>query len=454
MKTRSSFIVTLALMTLVSVNGAVAAPMNPFGDVPDRHWAYDAVNKLKQDGLIDGLGQDSLAGGRVITRYEMAQMVARAVWNGEKASAEDQVLIDKLSAEFSSELKSLGVSVDTPDNAPEKKGDKLGDRLSVSGFLHLSEQVWDNRGDFKGHTAATGDTPHARDGHYPALGIDLYINYKVNDKWQVKIEDEAVRDFRSGGYWGNGYDGDVSGSQHNSQMYAEGLVGATAVKAGKFDYGAAYGLMVAPGRKGVQGVQFAFGDKAKTTLTYGYFRQRWVGNATNPSIISTTTDNRYAAIEYDVPLAPAANFKAAYHNIRTDGSDTSVISDNINLWEVGADKMLDKDWQLFGTYGQSNAASQKKAYIVGVNYKRADLNVPGSYGLTVRYINAEANSSIAPDNYWISKYDWGLKGPELSGQIMFDKNVGMMFWAASLKPTDGVHTGKLNTVKAELDFFF
>jgi hypothetical protein len=38
--------------------------------------------------------------------------------------------------------------------------------------------------------------------------------------------------------------------------------------------------------------------------------------------------------------------------------------------------------------------------------------------------------------------------------VMFDKNVGMMFWAASLKATDNIHSGKLNTVKAELDFFF
>ncbi|HEY3423961.1 MAG TPA: hypothetical protein VGL27_04125, partial [Negativicutes bacterium] len=130
------------------------------------------------------------------------------------------------------------------------------------------------------------------------------------------------------------------------------------------------------------------------------------------------------------------------------------MSDNINLWEVGADKMLTKDLQLFATYGQSNASNQNKAYIAGVNYKRADLNVPGSYGLTARYLRAEAKASIAPDNYWVSKYDWGLEGPELSGQVIFDQNVGMMFWAASLKATDGIHTGRLNTVKAEFDFFF
>ena len=449
MKKGKKLLVALALASLVSITGTTfAASANPFGDVPAKHWAYDAVHKLQQDGLIDGDGKGNFQGDRAVTRYEMAQMVARAVWNTEKASKEDKALIDKLTAEFSSELKSLGVRVDSL----EKKSEKV----TVSGFLHLSDQVWNNSGSFKGHTAATGDTPHSGDGNYPAIGIDMYINYKVNDKWQIKLEDEAVRDLRTGGYWTSPgtSDGNVEGSQHDDQIYAEGLVGATTVKAGKFDYGSAYGLIVPLGRKGVDGVQFAVGDKTKTIVTYGYFRQWWTGNATNPAIISSTTENRYTALEYDTLLAKDSNFKAAYHHLSNNGSDSTVISDNINLWEVGADKMLNKDVQLFATCGGSDADTQNKAYIVGVNYKRADLNVPGSYGLTLRYINAEAYSSIAPDNYWVSKYDWGLKGPELSGQVMFDKNVGMMFWVASLKPTDGIHTGKLNTAKAELDWFF
>jgi hypothetical protein len=449
---KRKLLTALVIVFLLSFGGtalAAAPAVNPFGDVPAKHWSYDAVNKLQHDGIIDGDGKGNFQGDRTMTRYEMAQVVARAMWNIEKANAEDKKLIDKLANEYGKELQSLGVRVE----ALEKKSDKL----TFSGFLHLSEQVWNNSGDFHNSTGATGDTPHpANDGHYPALGIDLYLNYKVNDKWQVKLEDEAVKDFRTGGYWsGLGVsDGAIGGTQRMGQMYAEGVVGATTVKAGKFDYGAAYGLMVAAGRKGVDGVQFAVGDKQRTTFTYGYFRQGWAGNATNPTIISSTTENRYAALEFDTPLSKDSNFKTAYHSIKNNGTDSTVYSSNINLWEVGADKMLTKDLQLFATYGQSNASTQNKAYVAGVNYKRADLNTPGSYGLTARYLRAEAKSSIAPDNYWVSKYDWGLEGPELSGQVMFDKNVGMMFWAASLKATDGIHTGRLNTVKAEFDFFF
>ncbi|EGO62523.1 S-layer homology domain-containing protein [Acetonema longum] len=440
-------LLTLAVVSLVGFAGiASAAAPNPFGDVPARHWTYEAVNKLIREGVIDGEGTGSFTDSRLVTRYEMAQMVARALWNKEKASGADQELIDKLAAEFANELNTLGVHTD----AAEKKREKI----TVWGFLHLSGQGWDNSGDFQNSTAATGDTPHANDGFYPAIGIDLFISYRVSDAWQIIIEDEAVRDLRSGGYWSPEAEGIVGASQRAGQMYADGTMGATAVKAGRFDYGAAYGLMVAAGRKGINGVQLASGDKYKKTFTYGYFRRGWTGNATNPKLISSQTDNRYAAFGYDAPLAPDANFKAAYHNITNDGSDADVFADHIRLWEVGADKMIGKDLQLFATYGQSNAGTQNKAYIAGVNYKRADLSVPGSYGLTARYIRAEAQSSIAPDNYWVSKYDWGLQGPELSGLLMFDKNFGMTFWLVSLKATDGVHSGKLKTVKAELDYFF
>lgn len=454
---RKSIMIAAVLALLVGITGAAAAagPVNPFGDVPAGHWAYEAVHQLQQDGIIDGDGRGLFSGDRPATRYELAQVVARAIWNRDKADADSKALIDKLAAEFAGELTSLGVRVDTL----EKKADKL----TVSGFLHLSDQIWNNSGSFAGHTASTGDTPHPNDGHYPAVGIDLYVNYKINDRWQFKIENEAVRDFRTGGFWtripnGDGsyttVDGTISGSQRYDQMYAEGLVGKTAVKAGRFDYSPAYGLMVSPGRKGINGVQLAMGGKSRTTLTYGYFRQGWTGNATNPYIISNTADNRYAALEFAAPLAKDLNFKAAYHNLATDGSDTAVVADSINLWEAGVDTMLGRKLNLFATYGQSGADSQNKAYKAGLTYGRADLNTPGSYFVTARYLYAEAKSSISPDDYWVSKYDWGLKGPELTGQFIIDKNIDIFLWAAALQPTDGIHTGRLNTVKLGVDFYF
>ncbi len=87
------------------------AAANPFSDVPQGHWAYDAVSQLAKDGVIDGYGDGTFNGQKNITRYEMAQMVARAMAKRPAATNNDKALIDKLSAEFGDELNNLGVRV-------------------------------------------------------------------------------------------------------------------------------------------------------------------------------------------------------------------------------------------------------------------------------------------------------------------------------------------------------
>ncbi len=61
----------------VGVTATAFAAANPFEDVPADHWAYDAVAQLAADGVIEGYGDGTYRGDQEITRYEMAQMVAR-----------------------------------------------------------------------------------------------------------------------------------------------------------------------------------------------------------------------------------------------------------------------------------------------------------------------------------------------------------------------------------------
>jgi len=103
----------LAAVFAMSVAGtALAAPANPFVDVPANHWAYGTVNRLAQAGVISGYGDGTYRGDRTMTRYEMAAIIARAMANSDKADAELQKEIDALQEEFSAELYNLGVRVD------------------------------------------------------------------------------------------------------------------------------------------------------------------------------------------------------------------------------------------------------------------------------------------------------------------------------------------------------
>ncbi|MBC8016820.1 MAG: S-layer homology domain-containing protein, partial [Sporomusaceae bacterium] len=100
----------VAVVSALTVAFAVPAFANPFTDVPAKHWAYDSVNKLAQAGIVDGYGDGTFKGDKTMTRYEMAQIVAKAMTKS--LNADQKATLDKLSKEFATELNSLGVKVD------------------------------------------------------------------------------------------------------------------------------------------------------------------------------------------------------------------------------------------------------------------------------------------------------------------------------------------------------
>ena len=116
----------LAAAILASLTLAIAAPAfaaaNPFIDVPAKHWAYDAVSSLAAAGIVDGYGDGTFRGDKTMTRYEMAQIVAKALTKYDAAKPAEKAALDKLSKEFGAELKNLGVRVAALEkNAPNIK---------------------------------------------------------------------------------------------------------------------------------------------------------------------------------------------------------------------------------------------------------------------------------------------------------------------------------------------
>ena len=117
---KKTLVSALTTALVVGAASTTFAAANPFSDVPADHWAYDAVAQLAQDGVINGYGDGTFRGQQEITRYEMAQMVAKAMAKTD-VSAADKAMIDKLAAEFSDELNNLGVRVSNL----EKKTDNV-----------------------------------------------------------------------------------------------------------------------------------------------------------------------------------------------------------------------------------------------------------------------------------------------------------------------------------------
>ncbi|MBP2627469.1 MAG: omp-alpha 6 [Firmicutes bacterium] len=110
---RKLFIIVLLVMFSILATGTAFAAKQTFIDVPAKHWAYEAVNKLAKTGIIDGYGDHTFRGDKLITRYEMAQIVLRAMERSDKADIAIQALIEKLAAEFLPELKSMQTRLNT-----------------------------------------------------------------------------------------------------------------------------------------------------------------------------------------------------------------------------------------------------------------------------------------------------------------------------------------------------
>ena len=118
---KKSLVFAMAMALGVS---ATAFAANPFSDVPAGHWAYAAVAKLAAAGIVDGYPDGTYKGDRTMTRYEMAQIIAKALAKG--AIGAD----DKLVSEFADELDNLGVRV--------AKLEKNADNVRITGTVKAS----------------------------------------------------------------------------------------------------------------------------------------------------------------------------------------------------------------------------------------------------------------------------------------------------------------------------
>lgn len=107
-------VAVLAVTAMLGVSTVWAA--NPFTDVTSQDWAYQAVAQLASEGIVNGYPDGTFKGGHNITRFEMAQMVARALNQQERMNSEQQAVLNKLAQEFSEELRNLGVRVEALEN--------------------------------------------------------------------------------------------------------------------------------------------------------------------------------------------------------------------------------------------------------------------------------------------------------------------------------------------------
>ena len=196
---KKTLVSALTTALVVGAASTTFAAANPFSDVPADHWAYDAVSQLAADGVIEGYGDSTFRGDRNITRYEMAQMVARAMAKND-VSAANKAMIDKLAAEFADELNNLGVRVSNLE--------RNADMVKWNGKLEYTYQH-DKRKVNGNSTKAKTDNLLFRLEPSAEVNEHWHVNARIDGNFDMSEDrggsgDSDDRDFRLRRAWAQG----------------------------------------------------------------------------------------------------------------------------------------------------------------------------------------------------------------------------------------------------------
>lgn len=388
----------VSAITAALVVGAASttfAAANPFSDVPADSWAYDAVTTLAADGVIDGFPDGTYKGQQTMTRYEMAQIVARAMAKTDLEKA-DKALVDKLAAEFAEELDNLGVRVADLE--------KKSDNVKWGGELRYTyTNVKDDAG-----------LPNVDDdGNELLFRLDPKA-YIGNSGWTANARIDYTVDIDTDS---NGNDATVD------RIYVEGpLFGAT-VQAGKLPVFTAQGLVM---DDPISGAQVAFGsDVFNTTIAAGRY------NETHESF-GVKNGKDITAEYYGVQFDYTPNDKLAFNAGYTALNNIDVLSNygliipvtgdaDLGIWYAGGKYAFDKNVAFVGEYAKSDADDYDTAWTAELQYKGADIADAGSWGAYAGYRSIDALSVI--HQTYDDIIDAGYKGAVVGVQYVPAENI-------------------------------
>ena len=406
-KTLTAAITTALVIGAASTTFAAA---NPFTDVPTGHWSYDAVAKLAQDGVIEGYGDGTFRGDKAITRYEMAQMVAKAMAKSD-VSAADKAAIDKLAAEYSAELNNLGVRVGELENKVDnvKWGGKARLRLDSQSDETSSTVLGDNS--------------------YSHAYVDLWATAKINDGWVAKVEHETEKNMRN----------DSTNTDEDTKVFVEGKLFGADATIGKFGAFSKDGLVI---DKGVSGAKFAFGNELKTVIT--------AGRLDIDKVAGDSAAQDYQAIEFSYAINDKSSVNAGYHILK-DETIKALEDKNLKIWEIGFNTKLGQDWAFVADYAKSNLDVDKDtSYFTQIQYKAADVKTEGSYDVFLNYRQIATDAQIAQT--W-GDYSANQKGWALGFDYVPAENVNFQAFYFDGKDVDNTDA-KTKFVRAQVELFF
>ena len=376
----------LALAAVAALTAGVSAyAANPFSDVTPSDWAYQAVVDLSEQGVVEGYPDGTFKGERNITRYEMAQIIARMLAKEDQLNAEQRATLDKLAGEYADELANLGVRV---SNLEKKVGN-----LYWSG---------DARMRYQDKTLNKDDSWNGR--------IRINVRGQVNDSTYVQGRFLNEMNFKDS----------ASSDTSMDQLYVNHNFGKDfAVRLGRqpISFGDQAGWL-SNGHEGYDGVQAAYNNgKLSLTTGYGQFNNQYGDFSaphynTNKDVVDNNdADFYFARGAYDFDFAKLGVDYISYqdkHGATYIGSDGTAAPNKVDfkgtkpeLFGVNLNIPV-QQFNVFGEYWKNTTAPdalKDTAWNAGLGYGAANWKKPGTWDLSVAY-NSVGNAVYLGDTGW------------------------------------------------------
>ena len=361
--------------------GATAFAANPFVDVPSDSWAYNSVVELANSGIIQGVDGVHFQGERNITRYEAAEIVAKAMAHEDRANAEQRALINRLADEFSDELNNLGVRVSN-----------LEDRV---GNVKLT-------GDARVRYMKQGDTLK-NDGSWQFRGR-LRANAKINDRADAVI----------GVNYNSNFSSTDAASADKDKFFVDRAYVNYALDAGKkfnlmvgrYDYelGNASGIQYGDNFDGAQ-LKFA-NKKMAATAGYGKFKEG----------VLNDTKTAYGELEgFFGGGSVAGSAVGAFYNNFNKGTGAVAPDD---LWGAYTSLNFAKKFNFLGEYQKVNnpgTSTDADVFYGKLQYGKALFAQPKTWDLWVDYVNIDKNGVYGSSGNWRTSSLLGIGGNGAKG---------------------------------------
>ena len=354
----------LAIAAAAALTAGVSAfAANPFSDVSTDDWAYQAVSDLSDQGVVEGYPDGTFKGERNITRYELAQIIARLMAKEDQLNAEQRATLDKLAGEYADELANLGVRV---SNLEKKVGNIYwsGDaRMRYVDQTLDQKDKWDGRirinvrGQVNDSTYVQGrflNDMKFKENDTSNTSMDqLYVNHNFGKDVSVRLGRQPISFGDQAGWLNNGHDG-YDGAQ-------------IAYNNGKLSLATGYG-------------QF--------NSTYGTFKYDADDN--------NKADFYFARGAYDFDFAKLGVDYISYQDKHNDKvteteKDGDVTFNNTKPELFGVNLNIPvQQFNVFGEYWKNTTAPsalEDTAWNAGLSYGVANWKKPGTWDLSVAYNN-------------------------------------------------------------------